>query len=100
MAKERLTQVGGRLIRKRILVSLLVITPLGFLFKMYAGPAQRWFNNYAAGVLYEVFWCLVLLLFWPRRECISKIAAGVFVVTSLLEVLQLWHLSPNHLPPP
>jgi hypothetical protein len=91
MVQERLVQSDERLVRKRILVSLLVITPLGFLFKLYAGPAQGWFNNYAAGVLYEIFWCLILLFFWPHRKFTAKIAMGVLVVTSLLEVLQLWH---------
>jgi hypothetical protein len=91
MVQERLVQSDERLVRKRILVSLLVITPLGFLFKLYAGPVQGWFNNYAAGVLYEIFWCLVLLFFWPHRKFTAKIAMGVLVVTSLLEVLQLWH---------
>jgi len=77
--------------RVRILLSLLVVTPLGFLFKLYAGPGRGWFNNYAAGVLYEVFWCLALFFLWPRRESTVKVAVGVFVVTSILEVLQLWH---------
>jgi len=69
MVKERLAPSSKSLARKRILVSLLVITPLGFSLKLYAGPAQNWVNNYAAGVLYEIFWCLVLLFFWPDREC-------------------------------
>jgi hypothetical protein len=73
-----------------VLLSLLVITPVGFLCKLYAGPAQNWFNNYAAGVLYEIFWCLILFLFWPGRRRAAKIALGVLVVTTLLEVLQLW----------
>jgi hypothetical protein len=84
--------VEGRLGRRgEVLASLLVVTPLGFLLKLYSGPAQIWVNNYAAGVLYVIFWCLVLFFVWPRREHITKIAVGVFVVTSLLEVLQLWH---------
>ncbi len=91
MVKEQLAPSDKSLARKRILVSLLVITPLGFAFKLYAGPAQNWVNNYAAGVLYEIFWCLALLFFWPGRECTAKIAMGVLLVTSLLEVLQLWH---------
>jgi len=77
--------------RVRIVLSLLVVTPVGFYFKLYSGLAQDWFNNYGAGVLYVVFWCLVLFFFFPRREMISKIALGVFVATCFLEVLQLWH---------
>lgn len=79
------------MVRKRVLIALLVITPLGFWFKLYTGPGRAWLNNSAAGTLYEVFWCLVVFFFWPCREFVTRIAVGVFVVTSLLEVLQLWH---------
>jgi hypothetical protein len=77
--------------RKRIFISLLIVTPTGFLFKLYSGPAQGWFNNYGAGVMYTIFWCLVCLFFWPRKEMITKIAVGVFLVTCSLEILQLRH---------
>jgi hypothetical protein len=85
--------LGKPLVRRRILLSLAVVTPLGFLFKLYAGPGHRWLNNSAAGVLYEVFWCLVLLFIWPRQRYATRIAVTVLAVTSLLEVLQLWHPS-------
>ncbi|MCP4539306.1 MAG: DUF2809 domain-containing protein [Chloroflexi bacterium] len=78
-------------IRKRAFLSLLVITPLGFALKLYTGPVQNWINNYAAGMLYEIFWCLALFFFWPRREHAGKIAVGVLFITCILEVLQLWH---------
>ena len=77
--------------RVRIVLSLLVVTSAGFYFKLCAGPAQHWFNNYGAGVLYEVFWCLVFFFFMPRRQMITRIALGVLVATCFLEVLQLWH---------
>lgn len=80
-----------RAIRRRVLLSLLVVTPAGFALKLYAGPGQAWVNNYAAGVVYEIFWCLALLLVWPRRSSVTRIALGVFLVTCLLELLQLWH---------
>jgi hypothetical protein len=70
-----------------------VVTPLGFALKLYEGPGQEWVNNYAAGVLYVVFWCLVAFFFLPRREYVTRIAISVFVVTSVLELLQLWHPS-------
>ena len=75
-----------------ILVSLCVITPAGFWCKSYAGPGSRWFNDYGGGVAYEIFWCLVVFFFWPRRKDAVKIAVGVFIVTCALETLQLWHL--------
>lgn len=72
-------------------LSLLMITPAGLGLKLYKGPGQGWLNDYAAGVLYEVFWCLVFYLLWPRRELATRIAVGVLGVTCVLEVLQLWH---------
>lgn len=76
--------------RRWILIALLIVTPAGFLFKTYCGPGHRWFNNYGAGVLYEVFWCLVVFFFIPKKRYTTFIAVGVFVVTSILEILQLW----------
>lgn len=74
-----------------VLVSLCVVTPLGFWLPQYDGPGKVWFNYYATGIIYEIFWCLVIFFFWPRREKATKIAVTVFAVTCVLEVLQLWH---------
>lgn len=76
--------------RLTALVSLLVITPVGFASKFYSGPGAWWFNNYAGGVIYEIFWCLVVLLLRPRAS-IALIAIWVFAITCSLEFLQLWH---------
>ena len=51
---------GGVKVRKYVLLSLLLVTPTGFLFKFYSGPLQWWFNDYGAGVLYVIFWILVV----------------------------------------
>jgi hypothetical protein len=72
------------------LVSLCLVTPLGFLFWYYDGPLKAWFNFYATGIVYEIFWCLVLFSIWPRKENAVRIAAAVLAVTCVLEVLQLW----------
>ena len=79
------------LIRKHVFLSLLIITPAGFLFKFYGGPGHDWFNNYGAGLVYEVFWILVVFFFFPKRELAARIAIWVFTVTCLLEFFQLWH---------
>lgn len=78
--------------RKRlwILLSLCVVTPLGFWCKSYHGFGN-WFYLYGGGVLYEIFFCLVLFLLWPKKKNAIKIAIGVLTVTCLLETLQLWH---------
>ena len=49
-----------------------------------------WFNDYAGGILYEVFWCLVLIFVWPSASALG-IALWVLGVTCFLEFLQLWH---------
>jgi hypothetical protein len=74
-----------------ILLSLCLITPLGFWFKFYDGPGRWWFNDYGGGVAYEIFWCLVAFFFWPRKKDAAKIAVWVFAITCVLETLQLWH---------
>ena len=89
--------------RITILLSLLIITPLGLLSKAYSGVGQEWVRDYSGDVLYEVFWCLVI--FWfirPARDTIAlrkttmKIALWVFAITCVIEVSQLWfHLVPE-----
>jgi hypothetical protein len=91
MVSDPLCQSAVALVRRRTLLSLAIVVPLGLLFKLYAGPGHRWFNNLAAGGLYEVFWCLLLFFIWPCRHCTTRIAITVLAATSLLEVLQLWH---------
>jgi hypothetical protein len=78
-------------LRKRTLFALLLVTPAGFLFKIYSGPVARWFNDYGAGLLYEVFWILLVFFFFPRKELANKIALWVFSITCALEVMQLWN---------
>ena len=80
-----------RNIRKYCMYSLLAVTPLGFGVKLYKGPAQWWFNNYGAGLLYEIFWVLVVFLIFPSKKLARKIPVWVFFITCALEILQLWN---------
>ncbi len=41
--------------------------------------------------MYEIFWCLIAFLFVPSPKHTITIAVSVFVITSVLEILQLWH---------
>lgn len=78
--------------RKWTLLSIALITPLGFYSKFYSGPAFEWVNNSLGGVLYVIFWSLaVSLLFLHVRPW--RIALVVFLITCFLECLQLWHPS-------
>lgn len=78
-------------LRKGSAVGLLLVTPLGFLFKFYRGPFAWWFNDYGAGLLYEVFWILLVAAIWPQPKTIRRAPPLVFAITSSLEVAQLWH---------
>jgi hypothetical protein len=77
--------------RKWILVALFIVTPAGFLSKSYSGTGHKWFNEYGGGVLYDVFWCLVIFFFAPKKKYATTIAVVVLLVTCILETLQLWH---------
>lgn len=74
-----------------IIFSLLIVIPMGFLFKYYPGPAHEWFNDYGAAVFYEIFWCLFAFLFVRSGAAVKQIPIWVFVITIILEFLQLWH---------
>ena len=80
-----------RNIRKYCVFSLLAVTPVGFGFKLYNGPAQWWFNDYGAGLLYEIFWILIVFLIFPKERLVLKIPVWVFIITCVLEILQLWN---------
>jgi hypothetical protein len=77
--------------RRYCLYSLLAVVPLGFLFKFYSGPGRKWFNNFGAALLYEIFWILIVLLIVPKKNWVNKIPLWVFLITCALEKLQLWN---------
>ncbi|MBA7574696.1 hypothetical protein ES708_16511 [subsurface metagenome] len=72
------------------LLSILIITPLGFYSKFYTGIGETWINNHLGGTFYVIFWCLVVYLIFPKGKPFV-IASWVLVVTVLLEFLQLYH---------
>ncbi len=88
---ERSAVTSENQLRGHILFWLIIITPLGFLFKFYSGAGQWWFNNYGAGLLYEIFWLLVVTFLLPRQKILTKSVIWVLAITGILEVLQLWH---------
>ncbi|KAB8334207.1 DUF2809 domain-containing protein [Scytonema tolypothrichoides VB-61278] len=74
-----------------IIVCMLIVITMGFFFKYYTGPAHEWFNDYGAAVFYEIFWCLFAFVFFRNRAAVNKIPLWVFIITCILEFLQLWH---------
>jgi len=84
----------GLFSKQRLLIILLlsVIVPIGFYTKFYTGPAQDWISNSVGGLLYEIFWCLVLYFLFPKTRVVL-LALIVLCITCFLEFLQLWHPS-------
>ncbi|HVW09468.1 MAG TPA: DUF2809 domain-containing protein [Bryobacteraceae bacterium] len=78
---------------KPLLLSLVILTPLGFYTKFYRGPAAFWVNTSLGGLLYEIFWCLLAALVLPSVRS-RTIALWVLAITCMLEFLQLWHPPP------
>jgi len=74
-------------------LSLLVITPIGFATKFYSGYGQDWVRNSLGGVPYVIFWCLVVFFFFHDMKP-GFIGILVLTITCILEFLQLWHPAP------
>jgi hypothetical protein len=80
-------------LRIATLLSLLVIIPTGFAAKLARpwSPPDSWMRDHGAGALYEVFWVLAAFLVWPTERASRRIPWFIFIVTCVLEFLQLWH---------
>lgn len=75
--------------QKIIFISLIALIPIGLASKFYQGLFDQWVNNSLGGVLYEIFWVLLVVLIKPKLSP-AWVAFWVFVVTSSLEFAQLW----------
>jgi hypothetical protein len=71
------------------IISVLLLIPLGLCSKFYTGPASYWVNNSLSGILYVLFWCLIIFLFFKKIQPLT-ITGFVFSITCILEILQLW----------
>jgi uncharacterized membrane protein len=79
-----------RTYRSAIAFILVFVTILGLASKAYRGRFDGWINNYGGGVLYEIFWILLVVQIVPAANPIW-VSLAVFLVTCGLEVLQLWN---------
>jgi len=77
-------------VRLRVLLVLLVLVPAGLATKIYGGPGLPWVRGHLGGLLYVVFWILVLVAIRPSLP-LARVGLAVFAVTCGIEVLQLWH---------
>ena len=75
--------------RRRLLAGLAVAAPRGVATKRYGGPGARWVSSYAGGVVYVLFWVMVVVLIRPQVS-LWLAATSVFVATCVLEAFQLF----------
>ncbi|MEB3279273.1 MAG: DUF2809 domain-containing protein [Lyngbya sp.] len=68
---------------------LIALIPIGLASKYYQGPLQFWVNNSFSSIFYEMFWMFLVVLISPRLSP-APVAFWVFIVTSVLEFMQLW----------
>jgi hypothetical protein len=76
--------------RIKLIITLLVIIPLGIYTKLYHGPADEWVHSFAGDIFYPLFWFLLVLLIRPQAAP-ERIALWVFMACTLVEFSQLYH---------
>ncbi|MDJ0519599.1 MAG: DUF2809 domain-containing protein [Trichodesmium sp. MO_231.B1] len=72
-----------------ILICLIFTVILGLATKFYEGIFSEWLNNSFSSIFYEAFWIFLVIFIRPQLPP-GLVAFLVFLVTSLLEFLQLW----------
>ncbi|TFH03006.1 MAG: DUF2809 domain-containing protein [Calditrichales bacterium] len=77
--------------QKHTLYLLIFLIPVGFLSKMVSTGYWSWIGDHLAGALYEIFWILLVYLFFSDKVNILILPLTVFSITCLLEITQLWH---------
>ena len=77
-------------VRFRLILLLAVLVPLGLATKFYEGSGSAWVQAHAGGFLYVLFWCFLALVIRPLLSP-AVVGVTVFLITSILEFLQLWH---------
>jgi hypothetical protein len=74
--------------RIALLISILIIVPLGYMVRFY-GTAPEWLNDSFGSIAYEIFWILLVAFLFPQASPVWT-AVGVCLATCVLEFLQLW----------
>jgi len=72
-----------------VLIGLFLLVPLGLAAKFYQGPLEFWVNNSFSSIFYEAFWIFLAISIRPQWPP-GWVSFWVFIVTSILEFLQLW----------
>lgn len=76
--------------RIAILISLLLVVPLGYGARFYLNSEQEWLRNLLGNIAYESFWIWLVVFLFPQTAPLNA-AVGVCVASFAIEFLQLWH---------
>lgn len=76
--------------RLRYATLAVLLIPLGVATKLYSGPGASWIGGNLGGSVYVAFWSALILAIRPSWS-VRRVAVGVFVCTTGIEFLQLWH---------
>ena len=74
--------------RVPLCVALLVVTALGLGTSAYEGPERLWVRDHGSGILYVMFWILLVLTLRPDSSP-GRVSIAVLVLTCLVEFSQL-----------
>jgi Protein of unknown function (DUF2809) len=75
--------------RLALLIGMVLIIPLGYSVRFATGLGSPMFQDIFGSIAYQVLLMFVVAFFFPRMNLV-KIAIGVFIVSSAIELLQLW----------
>jgi Protein of unknown function (DUF2809) len=75
--------------RLALLIGMVLIIPLGYSIRFATGLGLPLFQDIFGSIAYQVLLMFVVAFFFPRMNLV-KIAIGVFIFSSAIEILQLW----------
>ena len=74
----------------KVVILIIVIGALGIAAKLVPFAEGTWISHSLSGLFYVTELCLILYLIFPSHSSVV-LALAAFLITSLLEILQLWN---------
>ena len=74
----------------KVILLIIVVAALGIAAKLLPFAEGTWISYGVSGLFYVTELCLILYLIFPDHSSVV-LALAAFLITSLLEILQLWN---------
>ena len=74
----------------KVILLIIVVAALGIAAKLLPFAEGTWISHGVSGLFYVTELCLILYLIFPDHSSVV-LALAAFLITSLLEILQLWN---------